>query len=51
MLITLGLQFLQSLINTTEEATSGLFSDINACLIEVDNLEHISSLATTLMLV
>lgn len=51
MLISLGLQFLQSLISTTEEATSGSFSELNACLIEVNNLEHISSLAATLMLV
>ena len=39
------------MIDTTEEVTGGLVSDLNACLIEVDNLEHVSSLATTLMLV
>ena len=39
------------MIDTTEEATGGSVSDLNACLIEIDNLEHVSSLATTLMLV
>lgn len=48
MLVILGVQFLQS---STEEATDGSFSDLNAWLIEVDNIEHISSLAATLMLV
>ena len=43
--------FLQSLTNTTEEATCGSFSDLNMWLIEIDSLEHISSLAATLMLV
>lgn len=51
MLILLGLQFLQSVVNTAEEATGVSFSDLNDCLIEVDSLEHISSLAATLMLV
>lgn len=39
------------MINATEEAIGSSVSDLNACLIEVDNLEHVSSLATTLMLV
>lgn len=51
IILQIGLQFLQSVINTPEEATGGSDSELNACLIEVDNLEHISSLAATLMLV
>jgi hypothetical protein len=53
IILQIGLQFLQSVVNTPVEATvtGGSVSELNACLIEVDNLEHISSLAATLMLV